>query len=195
MDDLCAYITCHTLSSLCLLSPSPVEGPSTRARILPCSLLRPQHLEHSRCSETPFPRCCGYTSPSVLCQGTVSWPLTSCPFLPGSLTAHLPSVFGHLVRGVWSPPATRSPPQRLPAKPVSPWHISARLGRHALCKQIIEKITPEETCGWLIYHTPSLPRGFYWKLKNASPYEPRAAFLLPQPCRPSWLPGCLGLCV
>lgn len=41
------------------------------------------------------------------------------------------------------PPTTPFRPQHHLAWPVSQQQISDRLGRHALCKQIIEKITPE----------------------------------------------------
>ena len=60
-----------------------------RAGTLACSLLCPQHLEHSRPSETPFLRCCVFTSPSP-------WPGDSWlapdlpPFPPWKPTAHLP---------------------------------------------------------------------------------------------------------
>lgn len=73
------------------------------------------------------------------------WSLTSRPSLPGGLAdVQLPSGSGQPgLRGAWGSPATPSRPRCLLARLVPLPHISDRPGRLALCKQIIEKITPD----------------------------------------------------
>lgn len=106
-----------------------------RAGSLPCSLLSPQSLEHQVCPETLFLRHCRYTDP-LLALFSPGATVLSC--LPG------------VASWVWELPGAPEPntdPSGLGAswlRWTSLLHISDRLRRHALGKQIIEKITP----GW-----------------------------------------------
>lgn len=177
---------CHTSVCLCLLSLPHWKVSSVRAGTLPCCCLVPGVWSTVR-AQRP------------LSLDAVNAPIPD-PVLVAlfSLGASVLSCLLTVASGVWEVPGasqSNTDPSGLSASrpgPASLLHISDRLRRHALGKQIIEKITP----GWdswtadLWHVIPT--SGVYYQLKDGFPTWaswPHSTSTSHADLR--WLPGCL----